>query len=132
MSTFALIEISPTNAPYKFYKLVINSKCEYDKFQIKIEHTEFKNALGEIQLMIDRLAIGLEIPPKRITELTGRKLNDKIRDFEIRSGRLRVYYFTDPKTGSIIVLGGIKDKKTQKKDIETLRRIKNDFINRPT
>lgn len=132
MANFALLEISASGSSVKFYKLVSNGRCLFDKFRKECEKSQYRKNLADADAIIDSLSRGEIVPPKKHSKLKHRDKNDNIEDFEIRCGRVRVYYFIDPQNGSIVVLGNIKEEKEQKSDIRTLRRLKHEYINSKT
>ena len=130
MYIFAEELIQVDGAREKFFKLCVNGRCLIDEFWKKIlKDGNYGDDLDKIQVIIEKLSKGDPIPPKVFKELKGRKKSDTAKDYEIIVKKIRVYLFKFENVGKIIVLGALKDPKTQYKDIEKLRRIKVAYIN---
>ncbi len=125
-TNFALKKIIGAGSPSNFFVLAKNGKCQFEEFETDTIKRGLKIQLDKIYVYIERYAAGQELPNNAIKELN-RNGNDKIKDFEFRTDKLRVYFFRDDE-GNIIVLGGINDKKQKDKNVLKLRQIKNEYI----
>lgn len=127
MPNFALIIINGIVGNNNFYKLSINDRCKFDEFITEINQDgNLKKELLKIQTLMQDIVDGKTLPEKKFRELKASK-NDTIKDFEIKTQHLRVYFFKD-ENNRIVVLGG--KKTTQKLDINRLREIKKAYIKR--
>lgn len=132
MTNFTLKLIEIPNTSDFVYKLLIDDNCPLDDFWKEIEELgNFQKELDKIQTIITFLAQDVRLPSKQFQELKHRSKDDKHKDFEIRTKRLRVYLFQEEETGKIIVLGELKKgNKTQKKAIAKMRKIKLAYFER--
>jgi hypothetical protein len=128
MPTFVLESISPFNCSIRFFKLIENEKCLFDESWEEIERSGgHESDLDAIQSIILRKSREEPVAPKLWQELSRNK-KDNIKDYEIRKGRLRFYFFKDEGVGIIGVLGAIKNPKNQDKEISKLRKIKDRYF----
>ena len=125
MPKFALIRIEQVKGKINFFKLVIDGTCEFDKFCQELDRAETKKALFSIYATMESVANLIRPPGTRFKELKGRKINDNVKDYEIKKDAFRVYLFKD-EAGNVIVFGSSKNN--QKEDIARLRRLKEEFI----
>ncbi len=127
MPKFEVVRLSglPPHHTEPFYKLVVDGKCYYDEFCKEMEKAgNQQQALDKIQAILVFMSRGTDVPKKWFQELKHRSKDDPHKDYEIRSGRLRIYLFEDEE-GKIIVLGELKKgKKTQDKAIKKMRALK--------
>ena len=125
MFIFAEELVEVPGARENIYKLWINGKCPIDEFWNKIWNAgNCENDLDKIQVIIERISRGEPVPPKLFKELKGRRSNDHVKDYEIRVKKLRIFFFKADKFGRLIVSGAFKDPKSQKADIEKMRKYK--------
>ena len=128
MHRFALKKVEGIRGRIDFYFLVIDGKCEADDFLNKLIHTGRNKDVGKLYSIIEGIASGMRLPPNRHKELQGRAKNDNVKDYEIKNGDLRLYYF-EISTGKIVVIGANKNKITaQRKDIKRFREIKLEYL----
>lgn len=125
---FALERINQVSIKKSVFQIVTNNKCPFkDFFEECKQNKQLENQLGQIQSIL--MSIGKDeenkIPPKKFKCLR-KNGKDPHKDYEIKTKDLRVYLFIDSKYGKIVVLGG--QKKTQKKDISRLRKIKKGYF----
>ena len=127
MNKFALEFIDEIVGRLKFFKLLVNNRCEYDDFesQIKTEGS-YSSELVTIQTRLHEIADGKLLPKEKFRNITPKK--ELVKEYEIKTRHLRVYLFHEEKTGRVIVCGG--KKITQQKDINRFRRIKKEYFNR--
>lgn len=124
MPIFALINIDQVKGKIKFFKLEIDGICEFDNFCKELESTkEGVKVLKTIYAIIDSASNLKHLPRTKFRELKGRKLSDKIKDYELKKGDNRIYMFMD--SGYVVVFAGTKNKQNQ--DIAKLRRIKFEY-----
>jgi hypothetical protein len=128
MNTFVLDNIGANDGEVKFFKLVENGKCLHDEFFKEVESNGGHDSdLDYICAIIERKSRNLPVAPKLFKELK-RDGSDKIKDYEIRKNRLRLYVFKCD-DGFVSVLGGLKTGiKDQNRDIAKMRLIKNRYI----
>jgi len=125
MRIFALKKIEQVKGKSNFYKLEINNKCQFDEFCELLEKKGDESKLKSIYAIMDAVANLNFLPDTKFKELSGRRPEDKIKDYEIKKDKYRVYLFKDD-AGNIVVFGSIK--KRQKRDIKRLRAIKTEYI----
>lgn len=113
----------PLEEKHTVYKLIINGRCEFDKFYEKTMRSgnnrlHMEKAINYLRLRaVDNLNV-----PNRIKFLGP-------DEFEVKAKQIRLYAFILPKRGDIIVLGEIKKgKDKQSKNIERMREIKIEFL----
>jgi hypothetical protein len=112
MSKFALTEITTVKGKQKFYKLIKDGTCEFDKFEEEAVKN-YPKELNSLYHRMDEISRGELLP-----ETQKRKIKGKIKsisEYEVKTKNLRVYYFIEKNTGNIVIIGGYK--KNQIKDI---------------
>ena len=128
MIKFAEELIEVKNAVDHYYKLIVNGKCLIDEFWAETKKSgNLEIDLDRTQKIIEDLSQGKEVPAGTIKELKGRPKNDKIKDYEIRGKRIRLYFVKNIK-GKILIIGGVKDKKKQIEQIKRMRGIKKRYF----
>ena len=128
MSKFRVEKIEEIDGKIEFFKLVKNNKCEFEEFIEKYSRDgNLKSELIKMQSTLQNISEGKKdrIPESKFKVLKGRRKNDLVKDYEVKTKNLRLYFFTD-ESGRIIVLGGKKG--TQKRDIKKLRSIKKEYL----
>ena len=129
MYIFAEVKIEVEGAREHFYKLVVDGKCLIDEFwNTTRKDGNYEDDLDKVQVIIEKMSKGEPIPPKLFKELSGRKKNDPVKDYEIEVKKIRIYLFKFEKVGKIVVLGALKDPKEQLSDIQQMRRLKRAYI----
>jgi putative component of toxin-antitoxin plasmid stabilization module len=127
MYTFALEEIKEIKGKLKFFKLLINGKCEYDEFEKEIQSEgNLKSELITIESRLHEIADLKLLPKNKFRDITPKNASNK--EYEIKTRNLRVYLFHEKRTGHVIVSGGKKG--TQKHDIKHFQKIKNEYFKR--
>ncbi len=124
MPKFTLERLDAVKGKIEIYKLLIDNNCEFDSFCKSLEDKNRDDIIGSIFATMEAYANLQMLPGSRFKELK-RPKSDKIKDYEIKSGKHRVYLYKDS-NGGIVVFGGSKN--TQKSDIKRMRQIKNDYI----
>lgn len=115
----------PPNAVEPFYKLIVDGHCYFDDFCAQMTKAgNQKKALEKLQVIMIQLSKGIRVPTTWFQELKHRSADDPYPDFEIRVKQLRFYLFEEEASGKIIVLGELKDAKTQSKSIDKMRALK--------
>lgn len=112
------------NDSYRFYKLYIDGKCQFDEFYDMVVSSikERRDFEGMVALM-DAFSAQLMLPDTKFKHINGLHRTDV---WEFKKKNLRVYVIKD-EPEIIIVMGG--HKSTQKKDIKILDRDTKDFTN---
>jgi putative component of toxin-antitoxin plasmid stabilization module len=129
MHTFALLKIHEINGKISFYKLSINGKCEFDQFEREISKDgNLKRELINVQTLLQEVADGNLLPENKFRDLTPK--GEPVKEYEIKTKHLRVYFFYESEEERIIVCGG--KKTSQKKDIARFQRVKKDYLNANT
>lgn len=125
MPNFAIRYIEEIPGGINIFKLEVDGMIIYDQFeeQIKQDGT-FDKELNNIQAILKQYAQNLSLPATKFKELRG--CRDAYTEYEIKTRNLRVYLFKEEKTGSIIVVGGKKNR--QSKDISIFRKWKRAYI----
>lgn len=124
MVKYSLKKITAVKGKISIYKLLINDCCEFDDFCQLLIEKHHDDVIGSIHSTLEGYANLLMLPKTRFRELK-RPKSDKIKDYEVKSGRYRAYLFKDY-NGGIVVFGGTKG--TQDRDIKRFRSIKQDYI----
>jgi hypothetical protein len=125
MYNFVLQEISEIVGKLKIFKLLIDGKCEYDEFELKIEKDgNLRSELRTIETRLFEIAECKSLPEKKFRDITPKKVSNK--EYEIKTSNLRIYLFHEKNTGHIIVCGGKKG--SQSADIKHFRKIKNEYF----
>ena len=65
------------------------------------------------------------LPKEKMRDLTPK--NEFVKEYEIKTKHLRIYFIHQKQKGKIIILGGFKNM--QPKDIERFRVIKKQYLN---
>lgn len=125
MSRFTLERINAVKGKIGVHKLLIDDNCEFDVFCKALKDKKREDIIGSIFSTLEAYANLQMLPGTRFKELK-RPKSDPLKDYEIKSGKYRVYLFKDSK-GGIVVFGASKN--TQKRDIKKLRAIKLEYIN---
>jgi hypothetical protein len=113
MSKFALEKIEQVVGKIKFYRLVIDSKCQFTEFCNSIENEGgYDDQLDAIYSRMNSIANLKMLPKEKFRQLFA----SPVKQYEIKTKDLRVYLIKEEKTGNIIFLGGKKN--SQKGDIK--------------
>ena len=125
MGKFALKESEVIiNTKIKVFDLLINGKDEFENYcnQIKLDGNLIGHLYNAITY-IEQSANLVRLPRNKFRNITHEK--STIKQYEVKSGIVRIYLFHEKKRGRIIVMGGKKD--TQKKDIKRFQKIVSDY-----
>lgn len=126
MPTFALKPIEEVTGRLTFYRLYVDDVCEWEEFwNTYSDDPQYATELEAIQRRMELLAELRPISsPSKWKELKRNK-NDRYKDYEIKTKRLRAYYFKVDEGNAVVLIGFKKD---QDKDIKKLRRIKQAYF----
>jgi len=125
MYNFALLKIPELVGQLCFYKLSVNGKCEFDLFEKEIQKDgNLKRELLKIQTRLQEIAEGKILPPNKFKDITPK--GEMVKEYEVKSDHLRVYFFFESNTDRIIICGG--KKTTQSKDIAHFQKIKKAYL----
>lgn len=110
------------NSQYKFYKLYIDGKCQFDEFLKEIERSKSDKKLFKyIISYMDGITDQNRFPFTKFNHIHDEDRHDI---FEFKKDRIRVYVIKQ-KPNFYIVIGGFKG--TQDKDIDKLKLMIKDF-----
>jgi putative component of toxin-antitoxin plasmid stabilization module len=125
MTTFALHRIKEIEGLFPFFKLEMKEIILFDAFESEIgKNSTISGQLKSLQTTLYRIANNMEVPETKFKVLKG--CNDDYTEYEAKTKDLRVYFFKEPETGRIIVMGGRKSN--QREDIRQFRNIKRQYI----
>ncbi len=126
MHNFALNEIKEISGKIKFFKLFINSVCQFEEFLEQCNKDgNLKSEIIQLQSRMQQVSDLKQLPINKHRDITPK--NESVKEYEFKSKHLRIYTIHDKKNGRIIVLAG--KKTTQKLDIKKFRAIKKIIIN---
>ncbi len=117
MSRFTLEQIQSVKGKLKVYKLAIDGKCEFDGFCNALQRQNKNDVIIRILATLDSYANLTRLPASKFRDLKKPK-SDSVKEYEIKTGKYRVYLFKVP-NGATVVLGGKKKKK--KKNLKPFR-----------
>jgi putative component of toxin-antitoxin plasmid stabilization module len=119
MPTFAVKHIDKPHIKQPICKLLRDDKCFFDEFieEIKADKN-LSPELGKIWAIIEDVANGLKVPPKKYKNVG----NDT---YEAKSKHLRAYHCR--KDGLVILVSGGK-KTTQKQDMSRAKKIIKEYL----
>lgn len=129
MSTFTLhpLELSE-HAPIEVCYLQIGNRTPLLDFQKMAERSGLKKDLIKLSVYLRSIAFEAPLPKKLHKELRDVPAEDDWREYELKQGRLRLYYFLIPPDKSAVILGELKKgDKDQRKTIARFRKIKEEF-----
>ena len=127
MYKFALRELDEVIGTIRFHKLVVDDVCLFDEFYDQIKHeANLVKQLKTILARMNEIANQKLLPHNKFKDITPQK--EKIKEFEIKTGDLRVYLIKEHLTGHIIIFAGKKN--SQKEDIRKFRSLKKSYLNR--
>lgn len=126
MNKFALEEVTEIRGKIKFYYLIEDGDNLYKLFEDEvIKSNNLSKQLNTVQARMQEVAMMQLLPQKKLKEIT--PSNERVKEYEIKTDDLRVYFIKEEHTGNIILLGG--QKNTQKKDIRKFRSLKKRYLN---
>ena len=105
-----------------FDKLVIEGNIPFDDFEKGLESSD-KQDLQKILFYMNEVANNKPLPNTKFKDVTPQK--DNVKEYEFKSGNLRVYAISK-RGGKVIIIGGYKNK--QKKDFVRFRSIKKQYL----
>lgn len=124
MHNFALELIEEIVGKLRFYKLVIDDNCPYDKFCEEIRHdSNLHKQLITILSRMNDIANMKLLPANKFKNVT--PVKEKVKEYEIKTPDLRVYLIKDD-AGHLIVTGGKKN--SQSADFKRFRSIKKQYL----
>lgn len=119
------IEEGETEIRANLLKLEVNGKSPFDDF-LNVSPKKVskkKKIIKELDAYLTLLIQGQDIPPNKVHPIGS-------NEFEIRIKRTRVYFFYDPPSNNIIVLGHYnKRSDDQQTYIDKFRVLKTKYIN---
>ena len=125
MPIFALEKINKIEGRIDFFKLTVNSKCQFDEFWEEISSEgSYTGELTTIQIRMQSIAEMQLLPQNKFKNITPR--DESVKEYEIKTKHLRVYLFHEEHSGKVIVYGG--KKTSQKRDIKKFRSIKRQYL----
>ena len=126
MSQFYLERLDLVQGRQHFYKLFKDEVCPFEEFCDEIETDgRYFSELKTIYAYMEMVSNLQMLPQQKIRDLTSK--NDNIKEYELKTKHLRVYFIHQEKTGKVVILGGFKT--TQEKDIAKFRLLKKEYIN---
>lgn len=115
----------------RIFLLEVDGKSPFADFEKRMTKAGKRNDLSKIGVLLEDLALGLDLPNNANAPLRGVDHEDEWKEYELRKNQLRVYYFLIPPNSNVIVLGEFKkakkDNKEQKETIAEFRRLKQAF-----
>lgn len=123
MAKFELVPLSEIKGKIAFFKLQIDSICQFDAFCREIEADgNLKKQLRTGFARMEQVANMQRLPLEKFRDITPSK--ELVREFEIKTPDLRFYLIKY--RGHVIVIGGKKN--SQKEDIRKFRLIKKRYL----
>ena len=125
MTNFTIQEIVAPGPWQKVFKLFRNDKCLIDEFKDEIlKDHNLKDQWYELMAILKEVSENKMIPKTRFRKLSlGVKIKQSM--YEAKSKHLRLYILKENDAEKILIIGG--KKKTQKKDIERIKRILKEY-----
>ncbi|WP_379965813.1 hypothetical protein [Epilithonimonas sp. UC225_85] len=126
MCKFEINEFEAVQGKQKFFDLKIDGLSQYNEFKEIIER-DYQSMKTEMLTMFSYMNLVSNLhtlPRTKFNEITPQK--ETIKEYELKSKHLRIYFFHYENTGKIITVWGFKNN--QKEDILKFRRIKKEFI----
>jgi putative component of toxin-antitoxin plasmid stabilization module len=125
MSKFALKEYNNVTGKIKFFKLIEDKICYWDDFCREIQKgSNLEDQLITIISRMNDIANLRILPAKKFKDITPGK--ETIKEYEIKTNDLRVYYIKD-NSGNLVIIAGKKN--SQPEDIKRFRAIKRAYLN---
>jgi hypothetical protein len=131
--TFELHLLDQVRGKLKFYKLLKNDQCPFDDFLTQL--AQEGNLVAEVYSafnLLEQVANNRPLPgtkchplgPAYTHQANGKSY--RVRQHEIKTKNLRVYYFHLHPTGEIVVLAG--KKSTQQEDINAFDNLVSQYL----
>jgi putative component of toxin-antitoxin plasmid stabilization module len=125
MRKFETEEIEDVKGRISFFSLVIDGANIYDEFKKQITREgNLAKQLNQIKAIMLQVAELKLLPEKKFKDVTPH--GEKVREYEIKTGDLRLYLIHEEHKGRIILLTGRKS--TQKSDFPKFRSLKKQYI----
>lgn len=122
MATFALQELTAVKGKQKFYMIFEGKYCQFKQYENDISNNKkYLSDLKRIYVYMNYVSNLMTLPYQKF-----HPLNNGDREYEFKSGDLRVYCFHLEKTGKIIAWGGFKN--SQSEDIIQFRALKKRYL----
>ena len=126
MPRFYLEELDLVRGKQAFYQLFRNDDCAFEEFCSEIEtNGRYLSELKMIFAYMEMVANLRLLPKTKMRDLTPR--NDTVKEYELKTKHLRVYFIHQEQTGKVVILGGFKN--TQLNDLKRFRAIKSEYLN---
>jgi putative component of toxin-antitoxin plasmid stabilization module len=127
MPRFALEKVEEIKGKIDFYYLLIDGVNQYETFSEQIEQEGNQSReLVTMQVRMQEMAeMRQPLPDTKCRDITPKK--DGVKEYELKTKHLRLYLIHEEKLGRVIVLLG--KKTTQKKNIQSFRRLKREYLN---
>jgi len=128
MPEFELIECEELECDrIRIFKLVKDQECFYDLFENEIEQEgTYGNELIKLSSIMISYSEGVKLPDTKLNPIEDKRLNPKMKGFEIKTHNLRVYMVFLKGVGAIIIHCGKKG--SQKKDISKFCNLANEYF----
>lgn len=111
---------------YQFWKLFKDDICQFDEFIEKIKKDgNLCHELNSAYSIMEDFSSERQLPESKL-KCINKKHKGHMKEYEVKTSNLRIYFFVNPALGDIVVYGG--KKSTQKKDISKFRNIKNQYL----
>lgn len=126
MPNFSLEEYDLVQGKQKFFILSKDNYSQFNDFCQTIEQEEHRylSELRTIVAYMEMVSNLHTLPKTKLRNLTPDK--EQIKEYELKTKHLRVYFIHIEKTGKIILTGGYK--KDQTKDIDQFRSFKKQYL----
>lgn len=125
MSKFALKEYNNVTGKIKFFKLIEDKICYWDDFCREIQKdANLEDQLIAVVSRMNDISNLRTLPKQKFKDITPNK--ETIKEYEIKTKDLRVYYIKDG-SGNLVIIGGKKN--SQPEDIKRFRAIKKAYLN---
>lgn len=131
MAEFSLEPLETTGNKKQFFYLLKNGENLYRKFWE--ENKDNKNLESDFRTIISNINLvsqGFMLPKGKLVVLGERPKGDDYVEFEVKSKKIRLFYFEDKEKNCYIINGFMKDGKikNQKRAIALMRKIKNEYL----
>jgi len=125
MYNFALQKIPEIVGKFSFYKLIVDGKCEFDRFESEIQKDgNLRRELIKLQARMQEVADGSRLPDTKFKDLTPK--GETVKEYELKTDHLRLYFIEEAVEKRLIICGG--KKSTQDKDIKHFQKVKKEYL----
>jgi hypothetical protein len=127
MPKFALQKVPWLKGRIDFFFLLQNEKNLFEEFIDEISmQGNYDSEIRTLKVRLQEMAeVKIPMPFTKCRDLTPK--GDPVKEYELKTKKLRLYLFHDHQKGRIIVMGG--KKTSQKKDMIRFRNIKKSYLN---